>query len=253
MKKEQLTKTRQMILDRFLSCLERSPEEILNHTHEYTVRQDILLALEEVDLTESQIEALLYSPAPLTDIYKDFSGIDFDLNTLKTCIRDRADRLLEKAFTIPVYRHAGDYARSHRETDIYWASFRQNMACKKSIEEAVSYHFHGSCLDAETAEFVVEKYGLERVKYVLASSILAYSSSGQISRENRIWAASQNVVQDVDQQGNLRSQEYIVDSIHPHLLDEFATQVQKMESPAFMEEPALDSGEGAETANDFEL
>ena len=29
------------------------PEEILNHTYEYTIRQDILMALEERDLTAS--------------------------------------------------------------------------------------------------------------------------------------------------------------------------------------------------------
>lgn len=234
--------------------LEQSPEEILNHTHEYTVRQDILYALEEVDLTESQMEALLHSPSPLADIYKEFSNIDFDyLDTLKGCIENRADWMIEKTFLIPVYRHTDSYAKSHGEAGIYWTSFHQNVACKKSIEEAVSHHFHGNCLDAETAEFVVEKYGLERVKYVLASSILAYSSDGRISRENRIWAASQNAVQDIDQQGNRLSLEYVLDSIHPRLLDAFATQIRKMEPLDFMEGPTLDSGEEAETAGDFEL
>ena len=30
------------------------PEEILNHTYEYTVREDIVMAMEELELTDAQ-------------------------------------------------------------------------------------------------------------------------------------------------------------------------------------------------------
>ncbi len=47
--------------------LEQPPEEILKHSYEYTVREDIVLSLEYHDLEDAQAEALLKSPAPLGD------------------------------------------------------------------------------------------------------------------------------------------------------------------------------------------
>ena len=45
--------------------LSQPPDEILNHCYEYTVREDIVLALEEYDLSDKQCKALLKSPRPL--------------------------------------------------------------------------------------------------------------------------------------------------------------------------------------------
>ena len=39
------------------------PEEILHHTYEYTVREDIVMAMEELELTDAQAQALLESPS----------------------------------------------------------------------------------------------------------------------------------------------------------------------------------------------
>jgi hypothetical protein len=52
--------------------LSQPPEEILNHTYEYTVRQDILLSFEYNDLSDKQAIALLKSPCPLADIFNEF-------------------------------------------------------------------------------------------------------------------------------------------------------------------------------------
>ena len=38
------------------------PEEILHHTYEYTIREDIVMAMEELELTDAQAKALLESP-----------------------------------------------------------------------------------------------------------------------------------------------------------------------------------------------
>ena len=54
--------------------LSQPPDEILNHCYEYTVREDIVLALEEYDLSDKQCKALLKSPCPLADVSKDFES-----------------------------------------------------------------------------------------------------------------------------------------------------------------------------------
>ena len=50
------------------------PEEILHHTYEYTVREDIVMAMEDLELTDAQAQALLDSPTPVSythlDVYK---------------------------------------------------------------------------------------------------------------------------------------------------------------------------------------
>ena len=38
------------------------PAELLNHAYEYTVREDIVMAMEELELTATQAQALLDSP-----------------------------------------------------------------------------------------------------------------------------------------------------------------------------------------------
>ncbi len=49
--------------------LTQAPEEILNHTYEYTVREDILMSLEYNSLPNAQVRALLKSPSPLADVF----------------------------------------------------------------------------------------------------------------------------------------------------------------------------------------
>ena len=50
----------------------QEPSEILNHTYEYTMREDILLSLEYHDLPDAQARAMLKSPSPLADVFADW-------------------------------------------------------------------------------------------------------------------------------------------------------------------------------------
>ena len=52
------------------------PEEVLNHAYEYTVREDIVMAMEELELTDTQAQALLESPSPLADVYRYFEKLE---------------------------------------------------------------------------------------------------------------------------------------------------------------------------------
>ena len=52
--------------------LSQPSSEILNHTYEYTVREDILMSLESHDLLSSQAKAMLQSSSPLADVFKDW-------------------------------------------------------------------------------------------------------------------------------------------------------------------------------------
>ena len=52
--------------------LHQEPSEILNHTYEYTMREDIVMCMEELELEPEEARALLRSPCPLSDVYKEF-------------------------------------------------------------------------------------------------------------------------------------------------------------------------------------
>ena len=71
------------------------PEEILNHAYEYTTREDILLSLEYQDLSAEQAVALMSSPCPISDVFKDFEKLETDhMSVIWECVDNRADKLL---------------------------------------------------------------------------------------------------------------------------------------------------------------
>lgn len=49
--------------------LHQEPSEILNHTYECTMREDIVMCMEELELEPEKARALLRSPCPLSDVY----------------------------------------------------------------------------------------------------------------------------------------------------------------------------------------
>ena len=56
--------------------LTQSPEDILKHAYEYTVRDDIVLAMEYINLTDEQAKALIDSEKPLETIFNAFENIE---------------------------------------------------------------------------------------------------------------------------------------------------------------------------------
>lgn len=52
--------------------LKLAPEEMLEHSFEYTIRQDILISVEDGTLTSDQALALLRSETPLADVYREY-------------------------------------------------------------------------------------------------------------------------------------------------------------------------------------
>ncbi len=114
--------------------LTQPPEEILKHTYEYTVREDILLSLEYHDLTDAQANALLKSPNALGDVFKEFESretgymdVVFDAmeRRANTVIQAEAEQrrvLLET----PVYPYPADHAHENGEPEQYRASRKAN-------------------------------------------------------------------------------------------------------------------------------
>ena len=163
--------------------LAQPPEEILHHAYEYSVCEDIILATEEMNLTLAQVRALLKSPAPLADVYKDFSKLETDyMSIVAQCVEDRADDLLKKEQQQnppKVYRQSVTYAREHGELQQYHVSCHLNERCRDEIDAALAQRFDGLRLGAGAVEQVVSEYGWERTKYVLAAAIQTRDGFGK--------------------------------------------------------------------------
>ena len=78
--------------------LSQPPAEILNHAYEYVMREDILLSLEYSDLSDGQAKALLKSPAPLVDVFKDWERRETGhMEDIRETMESRANKIIREA------------------------------------------------------------------------------------------------------------------------------------------------------------
>lgn len=74
----------------------KPPDEILKHTYEYTVRQDIVCAVENMELAPKKAKALLKSSDPLAEVYKDFAKLETDyMEIIRETVESRADKIIK--------------------------------------------------------------------------------------------------------------------------------------------------------------
>ena len=216
--------------------LTQPPEEILNHAYEYTIREDILISMEYNDLTDEQASALLQSPSPLADIFKDFEKIEGDhMETVRGCIENRADKEIEKQRealrNLPVYLSSATVARENGELDVYRASHRANMDCKSAIEDAISRHYADNRLETSACvQEVSDRFGMERIAFVLASTVQTKDWDGRISDSNKEWAKGFPT---------LGKHEYVCSQAHPGLINLFVNRFRKEQELVAQKKPSV--------------
>ena len=208
----------------------QSPEEILNHAYEYTVREDIVMAMEDAELTDAQADVLLAMEKPLSAVYNEFSDRETSyMDIVADCIAARANVELREAFKrrealhkLPVYLYPGDYAREHDEIDQYRESRKANIACRDAIDTAIREHYHDNSLDVKAAVAqVVDVFGYDRMLHVCANTVRQKEWDGRISRDNIQWAHTLLIYEDKDGFSFDRRVDYLVDKSHPGLFDMF--------------------------------
>lgn len=69
----------------------------LLHPYEYTMREDIVMCMEELELEPEKARALLRSPCPLSDVYKEFRDRETEhMDTIRDSIETEADKCLQR-------------------------------------------------------------------------------------------------------------------------------------------------------------
>ena len=101
-----------------------------------------------------------------------------------------------------------------------------NIACKEAIEQSIDQNYDGSRLAKGSADKVMQKFGSERVMYVLANTIQQKGWDGRFHPYNKDWAKTVDIPPNPDSFGFERNCEFVVDS-HAGLTDLFVSQARR--------------------------
>lgn len=140
---------------------------------------------------------------------------------------------------LPVYRYSGAYAIEHDQLTVYKQSFQLNIDCKDSIEQAIATHYFNNSLGKEVAAEVIDRFGAERVEYVLANTIQQMDWDGRVSPNNKAWAKTILIYENKDPWGMDRNMDFMVTRSHPGLIDLVASQVRKLVKEQEKDRPSV--------------
>ena len=107
--------------------------------------------------------------------------------------------------------------------------------CKTAIEAAINDNYSECRLNPEGAKKVVENFGLDRVKKILALTCIVKDYDGRISPENKAWAKTVRP-NDVKDKIDLS---LVVDGVNPGLTDIFVRQVKRIETERSEKKPSV--------------
>lgn len=220
--------------------LGQPPEVIIDKAFEYASREDLLLSMEYNDLPDELAQALLDSDDAMKEVFTAFECRETGyMDEVFSCIESAAASLIrekELADQFPLYRESAIYAHGHGELDAYRASRKANIACKEAIAGAIRENYNDNRLDTSCVKPIIDRFGVDRVEYVLANTVQQKDWDERFSRSNREWAKTIPVVTDGNDFVGDRRTAFVVDT-HSGLTDlfvrAFRSEQQKMkETPS---------------------
>lgn len=119
----------------------------------------------------------------------------------------------------PLYRWSLKDAIAHDEVQDWRDSHRENCDCARAIERAIADHYHDNILENGTKD-IIDRYGFDRVNWVLANTLQEKAHDGRFSQENKTWAKGFFIPHD-----DVRWH-FCVES-HPGLTDLFVHQMRQ--------------------------
>ena len=164
----------------------------------------------------------VYAYYMLTDEQVNFESWEELSELTKNYIDERWKQ--QKAMTeVPLYGGSWVYARTHGEEERYRRSLQANIECKYEIEQAIDENFDGQHLNEGFERALLDKFGTERVKYVLANTVQNCDSDGRFSPETKAWAKAVPVTEDKEHR-----RQFEVTS-HPAVLDGLIARIRRAE------------------------
>ena len=119
-----------------------------------------------------------------------------------------------------VYLWSLQEAQKLNEVELWRESYKENCTCARAIEQCIDDNYADNSLNTDAAKSIIDRFGFNRVNWVLANTIQRKDFDGRISQVNKEWAKGFYIPND-----DIRWH-YEVTS-HPGLTDLFANRVRK--------------------------
>ena len=119
----------------------------------------------------------------------------------------------------PLYLYSLKEAAEWNEKDEWRESYLENCDCARAIERAIDEHYDGQRLNS-CAQKVIDRYGFDRVNFVLAATVRQGTHDGRYSEDNKKWARRFSVM---DKENTWQ---YCVRS-HPGLVNLFVSDTRR--------------------------
>ena len=207
----------------------RSPEEVFEKNYQIGAYNSFSSVIENMEayFTEDDYKALYEERgAILGNLYDEFLDTDGfsveDYDETVEFIKDYCQRFhSEIYYRKPIYFQTAHYANEHEEMQQYRSSHEISGNCKREIDESIRSNFDGMHLNAGFEDSLIEKYGRERVAYIVATTIQEHDYDGRYSRENKEWAKTIPISESEDER------RHCCLNVHPAVLDGFADMLRK--------------------------
>lgn len=121
---------------------------------------------------------------------------------------------------VPLYEWSLEDAVRYNERALWRESYKENCDCARAIERAINENYHDYRLD-DCAKPIIDRYGFDRVNFVLANTVQQKKEDGRISEDNMKWARSIHIPRD-----DVRWH-FTVES-HPVLTNSFIDKARKV-------------------------
>lgn len=95
----------------------------------------------------------------------------------------------------PLYEWSLEDAVRNNERDLWRESYKENCDCARAIERAINENYHDSRLE-DCVTPIIERYGFDRVNFVLANTVQQKKEDGRISEDNKKWARAIHIPRD---------------------------------------------------------
>lgn len=87
-----------------------------------------------------------------------------------------------------VYLWSLSEAQKLGEEELWRESYKENCTCAREIEQCISDGYADNCLNTDGAKDIIDRFGYNRVNWVLANTIQRKGSDGRFSQENKEWS-----------------------------------------------------------------
>lgn len=129
-------------------------------------------------------------------------------------------------YELPLYRKSLSEAYQDGDSELWLISHRLNVECRDYIDQLVREHFSGNYLDGEISVRAIEKYGIERVGWVLANTVQQHSWDGRFRPHNHEWAKAFPIPEGRNYEFVTHTHSEIVNG----LVDQYRDYVSRMEA-----------------------